>query len=77
MPDSHNVIIVSGPWVGSLTQNEFLSSVFGKTRYDGRAESTDCYQQTILSSHDGDCFLFPDLDFAENDTTFIVSGRSF
>ena len=31
MPDSHNVIIVSGPWVGSLTQNEFFSSVFGKT----------------------------------------------
>ena len=54
MPDSHNVIIVSGPWVGSLTQNEFFSSVFGKTRYDGRAESRDCYQQTILSSHDGD-----------------------
>ena len=25
VPDSHNVIIVSGPWVGSLTEDEFFS----------------------------------------------------
>ena len=72
VPDSHNVIIVSGPWVfswaGSLTQNEFFSVFIFLEKLlmtEGQSRQIVIYKQFCLLTM-GTVFRFR--DFAEIDT---------